>query len=317
MATSGSYSFSVTRDDIIRMAMITIGKIGDAEVPTAQETKDCAMLLNAMVKQWMAKQDFAPGLKVWTRRRGELFLSNSTGQYNLGPSGDNWTASYVGTTLTANASGTALTVASIAGIANGNSIGIQLNSGALFFTTVNGTPSGNTVNIATSLPSQANSSNNVFVYATKATRPELIETAVLRDINNNDIPLNILNLQDYEFLPSKTNVQYLSDPVSIYYEAQLANGVLYTDVAGASDVTKHIHIVYMEAIQDFVNPLDNPEYPQAWYMALFQGLAKMIAPIFNAPWTNEQQQNYQEAVAMARESFGETSTMYFQAYPES
>ena len=61
MPTSGTYSFTVTRDDIVREAMLNIGKLGEAETPTAQEVTDCARKLNMLVKQWMARQDFAPG----------------------------------------------------------------------------------------------------------------------------------------------------------------------------------------------------------------------------------------------------------------
>lgn len=72
MTTSGVYSFSVTRDQIVRLAMLNIGQLQDIEVPTAQELTDCSMFLNMMVKQWMGKADFAPGLKTWTRRHGHL-----------------------------------------------------------------------------------------------------------------------------------------------------------------------------------------------------------------------------------------------------
>ena len=81
MATSGTYSFGVTKYDIIRQAMLNIGKLDPVEAPTAEEMDDCSRLLNMMCKQWMGKTDFAPGLKVWTRKRGHLLLSNTTGAY--------------------------------------------------------------------------------------------------------------------------------------------------------------------------------------------------------------------------------------------
>jgi len=313
VTTSGSYVFAVTRDDLIRNAMLILGKLGEGESPTASETTDCSMFLNMMVKQWMGTQDFAPGLKMWKRKRGEMYLSSTTGQYSLGPSGDNWTNTSYSRTLTANAAAAATTLTTtITNATNGDYIGIELDSGALFWTTINGAPSGTTITITSGLPSAAASGNYVFNYTSKAQRPLQIVTAVLRDVNNDDFPISLLTLQDYEMLPSKTDTNATGDPTAIYYESQLTNGVLYTDIAASSDVTKHLHIVYLEAVQDFVNPTDNPEYPQQWYMALSWGLAKQICPMFNSPWTQEMQTNYFEALTMAREADAEVTSLFFQ-----
>src|SRR5271169_4104856 len=103
MTTSGVYSFSVSTTDIVREAMLNIGKLGEAESPSAQEYTDCLRKLNMLAKQWMAKQDFAPGLKMWKRRHGDLFLSSTTGQYNLGFTGDHWTNTSFLQTTTATA----------------------------------------------------------------------------------------------------------------------------------------------------------------------------------------------------------------------
>lgn len=318
MPTSGTYSFSVTRDDIINLAMLSIGKLGENETATAQETADCSLLLNAMCKQWMGKQDFAPGLKMWTRRRGNLFLSSSAGVYDIGPSGDNWTDdNYLSFRLTtANAGGSpTLNVGSTTGVTNGDYLVVELDNGDIFSSTVL-SHTGSAITANASLTSSAAASNYVWTFTSKQTRPLTLETAVLRDINNNDIPLRFMTVKDYEFLPSKANPQYLSDPGAVYYEAQLTNGVLYLDVGGCADVTKHIHIVYLEPVQDFNNPLDNPEYPQQWYMALAWGLAKQICPMFNAPWTQEMQANFADSMAMAKETEPETESLYFQPNAE-
>lgn len=314
MATSGSYVFSVTRDQLIRNAMLCIGALDGVEGPEPQEVTDCSMFLNMLVKQWQGIQDFAPGLKMWKRKRGELFLSNTTGQYSLGPSGDNWTNSYSSRTLTsaAVASATTLAVSSIAGALNGDTILIQLDSGSLFTTTINGAPSGSTITLTTGLPSSAASGNNVFNYTTKAQRPLFLVSCVLRDINNNDIPLDFMGVQDYEMLPTKVNTQSTGDPMAVYYESQLTNGVLYTDIAAANDVTKHLHIVYADSVQDFVSATDNPDYPQQWYMALSWGLGKQIAPMFNAVWTKEMEDNLSSAIAMAQQADPERTSYFFQ-----
>lgn len=314
MSTSGSYNYSTSRDSIIRMAMLFLGKLGENESPTASENSDCSDVLNMMTKQWMGKQDFAPGLKVWTRRHSDLFLSASTGQYSLGPSGDHWTSTSYQRQLTAASpsSDTTLTVDSITNATSGDYIGVVLDDGSLFWTTINGAPAGSVITITTGLPSAASSGAYVFNYTTKAQRPLFLETCVLRTIDNADTPVTFMTVQDYDYLPTKSATTFTGDPTSVYYETQLTNGVLYTDIGASSDVTKRLHITYMESIQDFDNANDEPEYPQQWYLALVWGLAKQIAPMFNAPWTQEMQGNFEAAMAMAKEEDHEISTMFFQ-----
>jgi len=336
MTTSGTYVFTVTRDDIIREAMLNIGRLGQTESPTAQETTDCARKLNMLVKQWMAQWDFAPGLKMWTRKRADLFLSSSKYQYALGPTGDNWAAgvtsnanlNFQSNTLTAvTASGSALLNVGSSNVVDftvGDYVVVQLSSGDIFSSTIS-TLGSSTVTMAAALPSGVTAASGAYVYnyTTKGQRPLEIVTAILRDSNNNDTPLNYLTLQAYENLPNKTAPTFLSDPTAIYYEPQIAstvassNGQLYLDCGGAQDVTKQIHVVYLQAIQDFNNPLDNPEYPQEWYMALCWGLTKQIAPMFNLPFTPDMDKNYMEAVAMARQANTETTQVYFTPYSAS
>lgn len=314
MTTSGTYSFTVTRDDIIYEAMVNIGKLGEGETPTPTQTNDCARKLNMMCKQWMGKADFAPGLKMFTRRHSDLFLSISTGQYNVGPTGDHWTSTSYTQQTTANAAAAATSISvPNANMTVGDHVGIVLDSGVLYWTTVSTKVSTTGITIpAPGLPTQASGSAYVFNYTTKAQQPLLIETCVLRDINNNDTDIRIFTLQEYDYLPSKVNTLYISDPTAIYYEDQLSNGVLYTDVAGSSDTTKRLHISYMEEIQDFNNPLDSPEFSKEWYRPLCWGLTKEIGPMFNFPFTRDMQDNLTEALAIAKNKDPEVSRLYFQ-----
>jgi len=313
MSTSGSYSFTVNRDQIIRQAMLTIGKLDESEVPNAQEVSDCAFTLNLLIKQWQGRTDFAPGLKVWTRRRGHLFLNGASGQYSVGPSAVGWTENYVYplTTAGANAAATAVVVSSASGIATGYNIGVQLDSGLLFWTTV-ASVAGTTVNLNAPLPSKSSSGSQVFAYQTTAQQPLTIETAVLRDNQLNDTPMKIMTVQDYDYLPSKVAPLNIGDPTAIYYEFQLGNSYLYTDIAAAQDVSKHLVLTYLESVQDVLQASDNFEYPQEWFLPLSLGLGKQIAPMFNASWTALMQDNYVEALSIARRKDPERSSMFFQ-----
>jgi hypothetical protein len=339
MALSNSYSFSVTATDIVRESMLNIGALGEAETPTAQEFADCLRKLNMLVKQWMGKQDFAPGLKMWTRQRGDLFLSSTQGSYQLGPIGDQWaggvatstTETYLRTTLTATtASGSAvLTFASTAAFTVGDFVVVQVSSGDIFTSKVLSINSGaGTVTMQNALPTGVTANFNGFVwnYTIKGQRPLAILTCVLRDSAANDIPMNVMTLQDYEFLPVKTSKQFVGDPTAFYYESQIGSdqltpiisggGRLYTDVGGAQDITKHLHCVYLRPVMDMLNPGDNPEYPQQWYRALCWGLSKDICPMFDAEWTNDMQENWADSLAMARQADADRTSLFFQPYDE-
>ncbi len=314
MSTSGVSTFSVNRDQIIRMAMLNISKLEQNEIPTYQETQDCATFLNMLVKQWQGSTDFAPGLKTWTRRTGHLFLHNTTGKYLIGPTATGWTESYVTTTLSATvaAGSFVFPVASAAGMSAGDKFGVEGSTGDLYWTTISSVSSGS-VTLSTPLAVAASSGAVVFTYTTTANQPIKLENVMLRDSLINDTPVRIMpTSNEYYQLPSRETPTNVSDPSSIYYEFQLGTSYLYTDVAGSQDVTKHLVITYLEAEQDFVNASDTPEYPQEWYLALALNLSKLIAPMFNAPWSALMEESAKMALAIAQKKEPEKSSAYFQ-----
>jgi hypothetical protein len=315
MPSSGTVSFSVNRDDICKHAMYDCGALGIGETMSDDDLQLCAFRLNLLVKQLMGTIDLAPGLKVWSRKDGFLFLSNSTGTYSLGPSGSGWATSFTQTTLASSQSSGASTisVASASSISNGDNIGVSLSDGSIQWTTVNGAPVGTTVTLTAVLTASATSGAGVYNYATslQARRPLQIITAVLRDSNSNDVPLWFYNLQDYETLPSKANPQNTGDPTTLYYQAVLTNGILRTDVAAAADTTKYIHMVYLSPIEDFNSATDTPDYPQEWHRPLVKSLSVEIAPAFSLPVTPDMLQAKAEAMAIAGRSNPETSSMFF------
>ena len=329
---SGSYTFSVTQQQIIRQAMIDIGALEPQEQPTAQEYSDCSFKLNMMVKQWMGNTDFSKGLKVWTRKRGDLFLGASKYAYNLGATGDNWVASTTGLAypqtfgavqLTGGAAqgATVLTLPTVAQANVNDYVGIQVGSD-LQWTTISAVNTlTNQITLAAALTGPASSGAYVYNYTTKAQRPLAILTCVLRDSYSNDTPMNFMTTERYESLPTKTAPTNIADPAAILYESQWVNtaqnGILYLDVAGAQDVTKHLHCVYLSATQDFVNPGDSPDYPQQWYRPLVLGHARDIAGMFDCEWTKTLEANYQEALAIAQQADPDRTDVFFEPYADN
>jgi len=331
-STSGSYTFSCTQYQVIRQAMLDIGALEPYEQPTAQEYADCSFRLNMMVKTWMGNTDFAPGLKMWTRKRADLFLGYSKFAYNLGLNGDNWVDSTAGlaypqsfgqSTLTANAASGASSIvcAAVTQMNIGDYIGVVVGSD-IFWTTVSSLNSVTlTAGLALPLSGAASSGAYVWNYTTKARRPLAMISCVLRDIYANDTPLNFMTTERYESLPTKTASTNIADPTAILYESQFSNqtpnGILYLDVGGAQDVTKHLHCVYLSPVQDLVNPGDAVDYPQSWFDALCWGHGKKIAPMFDCEWTQIMEANYQEALTVARQGDPATTDVYFEPNAES
>lgn len=316
MATSGTYSFGVNRNKIIRQALLNIGKIDRYDVPDAVTIQDSSLVLNMICKQMMGNADFAPGMKVWTRKRGHLFLSNSTGQYTVGPNATGWTNSYVYPTLTvpAAAGATTVTLSSVTSLATGAKVGICLDDGSLQWVTATNVNTGTKVVTfaAPGLDSAASVGAQVFGYQTGAQNVLVVESAVLREATLDDTPLQILKTtQDYDILPTKANPEMPQEPTAIYFESNINYGTIFLDCGAASDVTKHIVLTYQEPVQDFNNPTDEPYYPQEYYLTLVWRLSKMLAPQYNRPWTPNHQSAYDEAVATGRHKDPENCSLYF------
>lgn len=317
MATSGRYDFSINRDQIIRQALLNIGKIGRYDVPDPNIVADMAQLLNLMCLQMMGKVDMAPGFKVWTRKRGHLFLSTTAGRYQVGPNATGWTNDYVYPTLSvgAAANATVLTLSSLTTIIATSKIGIVLDTGALYWTTVSSVNTGlSQVTIpVTGLPSTASVGAQVFSYQTTAQDVLDVESAILRDQDLSDNILTIMKTtQDYDALPSKAQPTFLQDPTSIYFETQLGNSYIYIDAGAAADTTKHIVLTYMEPIQNFFNPTDTPYYPPEYFLKLCWGLSKLAAPQLNRPWTQNMEDVYAMVTHIGGRKDPEMSSLYFQ-----
>lgn len=317
MASSGSVDFSVTRDQIISDALENMGRLAIGGTPTAAQTTQMARKLNMIVKQWMGKSDFAPGLKQWSRKTAYLFLNTGHSVYTLGPTAtetgttNKWASSYVQTTLSANAAASASSVSltSATGISSTDRIGIVLNDGTVHWTIA--TMSGTTANLTTALASAANSGNVVFAYATanQGRRPLHIISACLRTTDTIDYPpMEPMLREEYEGIGNK-----IADgtPQAYLYEDTLTDGTLTLNIE-PSDATFVVRIIYLSPIEDFDSATDTPDYPQEWYRPLCSQLTIDGAPSYGVPVTQEMKMIRDESLAIARNANPEVSHLFFQ-----
>lgn len=318
MASSGSIDFTVTRDNIISLALQDMGVMASTDTTSSSSftnnSTTMALKLNQLVKQWQGKADFAPGLKEWHRRFGTLFLQKSQNTYTLGPSGDKFADSYNETTLSAAASSGAstITVSATTGFAASAIVGIVLDTGAIQWTTESGAPSGSTITLAATLTGNAASGNRVFTYTTAnaGRMPIGIVSAVMRDVNGKDVQMrDMRSIERWMAIADKTT---LSTPYEyVFQRGDIVTSNLYIPCY-PSDVTKRIYMCYLSPAEDFDAASDNPDYPAEWFRALQYGLTCDTLGLFG----QEARYPYfktlrDEALSEARGVAVETSDAYF------
>lgn len=311
MATSNSVDYSATGTNIVTEALELLGVIDPGIGVSTNDQTSCLRTLNYLLKQWSGNFDFAPGLKVFNRKRGYVFLQKAQSVYSLGPSGDNATLSYVGTTfrVAGVAANTTLELTSTTGMMAADFIGIELDSGSIQWTTISSVTDADTLVIpAPGLTSAVAVGRKVFAYTTKLIRPLYIEAAVLRDTNAKDTPINPMSMMYYESLSSKTDD---ADPNYYLYENSLTNGKLYFDYEPL-DVTKVVRITFMAPTEDIDAIANDIAMPQEWFSPVAIGLAKQVAPKFGVNWTPDKELLYKEALMIARSAYAENSEYYFQ-----
>lgn len=310
MPSSNSVDYTVSANEIIADALANIGEVAAGETVSSEDSAFCLGKLQRLVKQWQGTADYAPGLKMWSRKRAYLFLQQGQGSYSLGPSGDHATAAYYETTLDGNeaAGQTILSVTATANMTTADYIGVVLDSGAMHWSTISSFVAGDTVTIADALPSSAASGNAIYWYTTKMRRPVDIITAVIRNSAGHDSPLTPLIVQQYEAIGDKAGV---GRPDSYYYESQLTNGVLYLNIT-PSDVTDVVRLVFHSPIEDFDALTDTADVPQQWYRPLGYQLSLDIAPAYGRVVSQELMMLRNESLAIARNADPETTSIYFE-----
>jgi hypothetical protein len=299
MATSGTVTYRTNRNQVIFGALRLVSAYDPENTvgPTTNQIALGAEALNLMVKALEAK-----GLQLWERRYGVIFPQTSQQVYalgNPGPAGDHaclttplGTGGFVQTTL-ASAAASAATSIVVSAVSSAGTvgtpavsitdtyyIGIQLDSGALQWTTVSGAPSGTTVTLAAALTGDASEGNYVYCYQTKLVRPLRILDGFVRNVaGGNDTPVSLLSREQYNRFGVKTSA---GTPVQLYYDQQANTGYVYTYPI-FSVVSQLLYIEIDKPIDDFSTSTDDFDLPQEWGEYLKFGLALRLAPEYEVP----------------------------------
>lgn len=273
MATSSSYDFTATGTNLITDAL-TIGRVLRAGQTISSEQEAAGLRsLNLMIKAWQGES-----FGMWLNKEVALFQSDGGSSYDIGPtSTDHATISWVKTELASagSASDTTITVDSDDGISDNDKIGIELDSGAMDWDAVDGTPASDVITI-TGLTSAAAVDNHVYAYTSLAQRPLQIIEARLRREGGTEVPLEIVSRSEYMALSDK---DMTGTPNQIYYDKQLINGKMYVWSA-CSNVKEYIKFTGKYPIEDFDAAANTGDFPQEWLEAITYNLAIRLAPQF-------------------------------------
>lgn len=297
MTTSGISTFNATRNDIIYFAGRKLVAQGSGVQLSDQEMSDFAFQLNAMVKEWQAS-----GLHVWTVTEATLFPQPGQVTYQVGSgAADHVTQTYVASSLTVAgvvAAGS-VTLASVAGMTLGDFIGVVLDAGNIFWTTIAGI-SGSVATLTAGLTGTAQIANAVYTYTRKIPQPlRVVDARRYAVVGAQETPLApIMEYLDYRRIPNKTD-QGLTSQLS--YNRQLGIGFIYLWLAPA-DVTNLINMTWWRPIMDFTASADTPDLPQEWVNTLGWNLALLMAPEYSVPAA--QLAEIKEQAAWAKDAMG-------------
>lgn len=274
MPTSGSIDFSVTRDDIIQEAYEQLGVLNEGETPTDDQITSASRTLNMMMKSWQADQ-----MNLFAIDRYVVFVEKETKQYTLNSS---TTANFTRksniqkltiATETLEGSNT-LELEDASGLVSGDFIGINTGTDTQW-TTVAGTPVGNTVTLSDTLDNDTVVGGVVWSYRTKANRPmKIMEAYIHITKSESDIPVGKLSRRKYDELSIKGAQGLINQ---FYYDPQLNQGNLYVWPTG-SDESNYLELVVQRTLEDLDGADDEPDFPQEWFLPLSLGLAVLIGP---------------------------------------
>lgn len=274
MATSGTTSFNLTRNQLITDSLYDTGIVAIGQPIDDDIMAFAARKLNMMLKAWQAD-----GLHLWKLRETTLFLQDNNNSYTLGPSGQHATETYTETAIktAATAGATTIDVDSTSGMSVSDNICIILDNGKAHWTTVSSITDSDTVVIATAIATAAAVDNVVYFYTTKAPRPLAIMDGVLRDIDENDIPITLISRSDYYAFGDKSTTG--TTPTQFWFNPSLTNANLKVYPTPSNGKYRFVYTGQYQ-IEDVTSANNDFDFPQEWYLAIQTNLSVLLTPSY-------------------------------------
>lgn len=291
MATTGTNSFTVTRNDILESALRTLGVIGIGETPQTEDYTNCSQALNIMIKSWAKK-----GWPLWTVETIVVPMVEGIRIYPIGA-----TAGYVyevtstgGTGYTA---GTWTATNGTTGTAASGTYTVSGGAPDTFTIVIPGTAYTTAPTTFTLSGAGTGATITATIVGVTTNKPVRAFTGFIRDVNNNDTVLMPISKQEYDDQGAKFSAGV---PNQFYFDNQLTNANLYVlNVPTIS--TSSVYLDVERMFYDMTSASDTFDFPQEWFQALKWGLAAEIAVEYGVdiqlvPYYEQKAQTYiQEA----------------------
>ncbi len=283
MKGSGVYTLSKTLNDIATESLDILQIGADGESISGDILGRVRISLNLLLKEWQTQ-----GIHLWSETEGTLFLKVGQEKYDFRDSDTHITNTWYETTSTAATVAGARTIllTSVESINDGDVIGVIQNNNDLFWTTVDGTPVGLTVNLDDAITLPTLSGAHIYNYRSSTpTSPELIPVSRVlnvrrRELTDYEIPIIFASRQDYFDLPNKKQI---GTPIQAYYSRQdtagQTSGIMYLWSAPSSSVPV-INFTYERKLEILVNTDDIVDVPDYALDALIYSLAVKLVPKF-------------------------------------
>lgn len=246
MATSGSYDWTVTRDNIIKAALQTLKVIDPDGTPTTAQVNSAAVVLNAMVKAWRPDAPFLWSLEETTQALTpadivvgtdgndyKCIKDHTSGASTRPITGSDWTSYWIAT--------------------------------------------GTTGEGSTWVTSTAYNSIQQYSLAAEVIG---IDRPFLRDSNGVDTPLTTLTREGYMSIGSKYTE---GKPHSIWFSRELGQPKVIMFPVPPNDSVDVLHYDAVKKPQDFDAANDNPDFTEEWFEALYLGVAARLGRNYNLP----------------------------------
>lgn len=294
MATSGTTTFTVTRDQIIEAALRSLAVLEEGATPGPNALENASFSLNLILKKWQSE-----GIKLWTIKEYTLPLVPNQTSYTIGPS----------SAYNLNASKPLrLIQAYLRDLSNEtNSVGkISLTSGGTGYTVqptnpvsaTGGTGSGATFNLTFTGASVtsvmlANTGGSDYAVGDVLTMTGgTFTTAATVTVSSllsvyTDMPMTVISQQEYNMLSSKQSQGNIN---TVYFKPWRDYGEVSVFLTPNTFTAENyeLHLFVQTPIEDITSANQNFDFPSEWFLALKWNLVADLASDYEKTLTDKQ-----------------------------
>ena len=302
MARSGSYNFSINRDEIINGAFRQIGVLGESQTASSTRISQASDQLNLLIDEWEMS-----GIGLWLAKECVLFPQADQTKYYFGPTGISSYGDYAClvsefakteiATAAAASDGT-ITVDSDDDFTNGDYIGIETDNGDIHWTTINCVPAVNVITLTTAIDYASAVDSHVYGFTTVVQRPYEVIRAFRRNLVPSDpidTPIEVISIGDYMMQTQKNS----EGPVTMLAADFQLDDVIFHLWPEPNDMGELIHIWVKWPIQDFDASTDDWDFPRGWGNAIKFNLAVQLASEYGRKISQELAMNAARSLEMA------------------